>query len=137
MTLKFRRKTLFLLSIPTILGSVLIMVSVCLRSFEAIIFGRFIVGLSAGIRFEMFSNGLLGAYTVVTPTYLSEIAPVKSRGAAGVMNQFVTVLAILLSQVLGLSQVMGTDKFWPFLLGNNIIFMIPFQVFVLLFVFCM
>ncbi|CAH8512127.1 unnamed protein product [Schistosoma margrebowiei] len=100
-----RRKTLFLLSIPTILGSVLIMVSVCLRSFEAIIFGRFIVGLSAG------------AYTVVTPTYLSEIAPVKSRGAAGVMNQFVTVLAILLSQALGLSQVMGTDKFWPFLLG--------------------
>ncbi|CAH8488028.1 unnamed protein product [Schistosoma turkestanicum] len=100
-----RRKALFILSIPTILGSVLIMVSESLRSFETVIFGRFIVGLSAG------------AYTVVTPTYLSEIAPLKSRGAAGITNQFVTVLAILLSQILGLSQIMGNDKLWPFLLG--------------------
>ncbi|KAK4469667.1 hypothetical protein MN116_007196 [Schistosoma mekongi] len=100
-----RKNSLLLLSIPTILGSVLIMVSVNLKSFEAVIFGRFIVGFSAG------------AYTVVTPTYLSEIAPIKARGVAGIMNQFVTVLAILLSQVLGLSQIMGTDKLWPFLLG--------------------
>ncbi|CAH8525742.1 unnamed protein product [Heterobilharzia americana] len=100
-----RRKTLLILSLPTILGSVLITISAVVNSFEAIILGRFIVGISAG------------AYTVVAPTYLSEVAPPESRGAAGIVNQIVTVFAILLSQVLGLPQVMGTRILWPFLLG--------------------
>ncbi|CAH8503396.1 unnamed protein product [Heterobilharzia americana] len=88
--------TLLILSVPTILGSVLITISAVVNSFEAIILGRFIVGISAG------------AYTVVAPTYLSEVAPPESRGAAGIVNQIVTVFAILLSQVLGLPQVMIT-----------------------------
>lgn len=49
--------------------------------------------------------------------FLSEIAPVNFRGAAGTFNQFVLVFAILLSQVLGLPEVMGTTELWPYLLG--------------------
>nr|CAH8839196.1 unnamed protein product [Trichobilharzia regenti] len=100
-----RKRTLLILSLPTIIGSVLIMLSLAVNSFEVIILGRFIIGVSAG------------AYTVVAPNYLSEIAPLSSRGAAGTMNQFVIVFAILLSQILGLSQVMGTETLWPYLLG--------------------
>ncbi|VDQ04398.1 unnamed protein product [Trichobilharzia regenti] len=100
-----RKKSLLLLSIPTIIGSLLMLFSKASQSFEMIIVGRFIVGIACG------------AHTVVGPMYLSEIAPVSFRGAAGTLNQLVVVCAILLSQVLGLPEVMGTDELWPYLLA--------------------
>ncbi|CAH8525908.1 unnamed protein product [Heterobilharzia americana] len=100
-----RKKSLFLLSIPTIIGSLLMLFSKLTNSFEMIIVGRFIIGIACG------------AHTVVGPMYLSEIAPVTLRGAAGTFNQFVIVCAILLSQVLGLPEIMGTSELWPYLLG--------------------
>ncbi|KAH8859733.1 Solute carrier family 2, facilitated glucose transporter member 3 isoform 3 [Schistosoma japonicum] len=104
-----RKNSLFLLSIPTILGSLLMMFSKMAQSFEMIIAGRFIIGIACG------------AHTVIGPMYLSEIAPVSFRGAAGTLNQFVIVIGILLSQILGLPQVMGTAELWPYLLALCII----------------
>ncbi|CAH8840012.1 unnamed protein product [Trichobilharzia szidati] len=104
-----RKKSLLLLSIPTIIGSLLMLFSKASQSFEMIIAGRFIIGIACG------------AHTVVGPMYLSEIAPVSFRGAAGTLNQLVVVCAILLSQLLGLPEVMGTDELWPYLLALCIV----------------
>ena len=49
--------------------------------------------------------------------YLSEIAPVNLRGALGTVSQLGVTIGLLLSQVLGLSNILGTSDGWPFLLG--------------------
>lgn len=47
----------------------------------------------------------LGVNTAVAPVYLSEIAPIRLRGALGVLNQFGIVLGLLSGYILGLKQV--------------------------------
>ena len=42
---------------------------------------------------------------MVAPVYLSEIAPIRIRGALGVLNQFGIVLGMLVGYILGLKQV--------------------------------
>ena len=48
---------------------------------------------------------MLGVNTAVAPVYLSEIAPIRIRGALGVLNQFGIVLGLLAGYILGLKQV--------------------------------
>ena len=72
--------------------------------FELLIVGRFLIGINCGI-----NSGL-------APLYLTEIAPIKFRGALGTMNQMGIVTSILVSEILGLSFILGTAKLWPFLL---------------------
>ena len=45
------------------------------ESWEALLVGRLVVGLCAGLN------------TVIVPTYVSEIAPVSIRGGIGILNQ--------------------------------------------------
>ena len=49
--------------------------------------------------------------------YVSEIAPVNIRGAMGTINQLSVTGGILVSMVLGLSEVLGTETGWPILLA--------------------
>jgi len=77
-----------------------------------------------------FSSGL---YTVAAPMYLSEIAPVKWRGGIGVLNQLSVTSGIFLSQILGLSELLGNTDGWPYLLG---ITAIPPVLQVIILVFC-
>ena len=60
---------------------------------------------------------MAGLSTGVAPLYTSEIAPVRMRGAVGTLNQLAATLGILISQVLGLPQLLGTAGNWPYLLG--------------------
>lgn len=41
----------------------------------------------------------------MAPVYLSEIAPIRLRGALGVLNQFGIVIGILVGFIFGLKQV--------------------------------
>lgn len=52
--------------------------------------------------------------------YLTEIAPLHLRGMIGSVNQLVIVTAILMSQILGLPQLLGTATLWPVLLGRSL-----------------
>lgn len=54
--------------------------------------------------------------------YISEIAPLNLRGGLGTVNQLAVTVGLLLSQVLGIEQILGTDDGWPLLLGkiNNL-----------------
>lgn len=48
---------------------------------------------------------LTGVNTAVAPVYLSEIAPIRLRGALGVLNQLGIVTGILVGLIFGLKQV--------------------------------
>lgn len=49
--------------------------------------------------------------------YISEIAPLNLRGGLGTVNQLAVTIGLLLSQVLGIEQILGTNDGWPILLG--------------------
>lgn len=49
--------------------------------------------------------------------YISEIAPLNLRGGLGTVNQLAVTIGLLLSQVLGIEQILGTNEGWPVLLG--------------------
>ncbi len=51
--------------------------------------------------------------------YVSEIAPLTLRGGLGTVNQLGVTIGILLSQILGIEEILGTDDGWPVLLGKK------------------
>uniref|UniRef100_A0A0A9WZC0 Solute carrier family 2, facilitated glucose transporter member 3 n=1 Tax=Lygus hesperus TaxID=30085 RepID=A0A0A9WZC0_LYGHE len=69
-----------------------------------LILGRFVSGLNAGLN------------AGVAPMYLSEISPMRLRGSIGAMYQLVITISILIAQVLGHENVLGTECCWPMLL---------------------
>lgn len=77
--------------------------------YEMLIVGRFFVGINSGL-----NAGL-------TPMYLSEISPQHLRGAVGTVYQLVVTISILISQILGLGGLLGTETMWPWLLACTII----------------
>lgn len=50
--------------------------------------------------------------------YISEIAPLTLRGGLGTVNQLAVTIGLLISQILGIEQILGTDDGWPVLLGK-------------------
>lgn len=99
------KRTLLLNNIPAIIGSLMIFSSYYAKGPALLIIGRLIFGFNNGIN------------TAVAPVYLSEIAPIRIRGALGVLNQFGIVTGMLVGYILGLKEVLGTDTGWPYLLG--------------------
>ena len=65
-----------------------------------------------------FVHILTGLSTGIAPMYLSEVAPINLRGAAGTIHQFAIVAAVLVSQILGQPQLLGTKELWPLVLGK-------------------
>lgn len=92
-----------------LLSAALMYYSNFLNSCEMLIAGRLLVGICAGI-----NSG-------AAPLYLMEIAPTSLRGFAGVFNQLAINIGILVSQILGLDSVMGTEDLWPYDLGATVV----------------
>jgi len=99
------KRTLLLNNIPAVIGSLMMFSSYYAKGPALLIIGRLVFGFNNGVN------------TAVAPVYLSEIAPVRLRGALGVLNQFGIVTGILVGYILGLKQMLGTDQGWPYLLG--------------------
>ena len=79
------------------------------NSYEMIIVGRFVIGIYAG-----FNAGL-------APMYLAEISPTHLRGAVGTVYQLIVTISILVAQILGMGNLLGTSEQWPLLLCLTIV----------------
>ena len=71
-----------------------------------------------GILLQANFNVMAGLNTSLVPMYISEIAPLNLRGGLGTVNQLAVTVGLLLSLVLGIEQILGTDEGWPMLLGE-------------------
>ncbi|XP_065347442.1 glucose transporter type 1 isoform X9 [Cloeon dipterum] len=86
-------------------GACLMGVTKIAHSYEILFLGRFIIGVNCGLN------------TSLVPMYISEIAPLNLRGGLGTVNQLAVTVGLLISQVLGVEQILGTNDGWPVLLG--------------------
>ncbi|XP_067947458.1 solute carrier family 2, facilitated glucose transporter member 3-like [Watersipora subatra] len=102
-----RKKAIILMVIPGLIGDALFGFCQFANSLEMLIIGRLIVGFSCGA-----GSGLV-------PMYLTEIAPVNIRGAMGVLHQLALTIGILVSQLLGLRELLGSETLWPILLASS------------------
>ncbi|CAG2056778.1 unnamed protein product, partial [Timema podura] len=100
-----RKGGLLLNNILGIGGACLMGFTKIAHSYEVLFLGRFIIGVNCGLN------------TSLVPMYISEIAPLNLRGGLGTVNQLAVTIGLLMSQVLGIEQILGTDDGWPVLLG--------------------
>ncbi|XP_023944356.1 glucose transporter type 1 isoform X2 [Bicyclus anynana] len=103
-----------------VVGAVFMGFSKVSSSLAMLIIGRFLIGINCGFA------------TTASPTYVSEVAPVRLRGAFGTVNQLAVAFGLVGGQILGIDVVLGSDDGWPWLLGLAIVpsavqcVMIPF-----------
>lgn len=82
------------------------------KSYEILIVSRLVSGIYYGL------------YYGLCPLYLNELPPVKYRGLFGTFAEVFGVLGIVVTNVLGLPEVLGTEDRWPILVGFPLIPMI-------------
>ncbi|XP_016296367.1 solute carrier family 2, facilitated glucose transporter member 11 [Sinocyclocheilus anshuiensis] len=102
-----RKGALLLNNCFLFVSSVLALCSRSAGSFEMIILARLLVGVNAGVSMN------------VQPMYFGESAPKHLRGAVAFSSAVFTALGILMGQVMGLTEVLGSESLWPYLLASN------------------
>ncbi|PVU89320.1 hypothetical protein BB561_005427 [Smittium simulii] len=74
-------------------NSIIFLIGATIQAFSlnaaSLIFGRFVSGISSGTAI------------VITPIYLTEIAPIHARGTLNLFNQMSIVIGLLLAQIIG------------------------------------
>lgn len=112
-----------------IIGATMFFLVQKLNSIELLLAGRLIVGKFCfkkfGVIFIKFiikklymSLGLSGGFaTCLVPMYMTEIAPLRLRGAVGVICQLGISCGVFLGQIAGLNTVLGTENSWHYMLG--------------------
>ncbi|XP_061588614.1 solute carrier family 2 member 15b [Cololabis saira] len=100
-----RKGTLVRSSVLVFIGGSLMGFSRWFRSPAMVIGGRFITGVHSGISLS------------VVPMYLGEIAPKNVRGFLGLVPSIHICLGVFIAQILGLSELLGKEEYWPLLLS--------------------
>uniref|UniRef100_A0A3B4TRB1 Solute carrier family 2, facilitated glucose transporter member 5 n=1 Tax=Seriola dumerili TaxID=41447 RepID=A0A3B4TRB1_SERDU len=108
MAVRFGRKNSLLLNNSFLfVGAVLVLTCRVAKSFEMIILARFLVGMNSGVSMN------------IQPMYFGESAPKHLRGAVAFSSAVFTAFGIFLGQVVGLTELLGTEPLWPYLLASN------------------
>ncbi|XP_050977868.1 solute carrier family 2 member 11, like [Labeo rohita] len=100
-----RKTTLLLNNVVAICGAVLMLLSKTALSFEMIMVARVLYGINAGV-----------SLTVHT-MYILECAPKRLRGMVGVSVASFVSMGKFFGQLLGISEVLGTEEHWIWLLA--------------------
>lgn len=103
-----RRRSMFLVNSLAVIGGLLMGFSTICSSYEMVIAGRLVIGLFCGL------------FTGLTPMYVGEVSPTPLRGAFGTLHQLGVVVGILIAQIFGLENLLGSQKLWPLLLALTV-----------------
>ncbi|KAM3622523.1 uncharacterized protein V6R79_026204 [Siganus canaliculatus] len=110
MTIRFgRKKCLLLNNVFLMTGALCAVTSRAAKSFEMIILSRILIGINAGISMN------------VQPMYFGESAPKHLRGAISLSSAVFTAFGVVLGQVVGLREILGSESCWQYLLASNAI----------------
>lgn len=104
-----RKKSLLVNNVFVVAAATLFGFSRQAGSFEMIVLGRLLMGISAGLSMN------------VQPMYLGESAPKELRGAVAMTPAIFTALGILIGQVVGLRELLGDPGAWPLLLASCLV----------------
>ncbi|XP_047233273.1 solute carrier family 2, facilitated glucose transporter member 11-like [Girardinichthys multiradiatus] len=108
MAVRFGRKASLLLNNSFLLvGAVVVLTCKVAKSFEMIILARFLVGINSGVSMN------------IQPMYFGESAPKHLRGAVAFSSAVFTAFGIFFGQVVGLTELLGSEPLWPYLLASN------------------
>uniref|UniRef100_A0A3Q2PQQ1 Solute carrier family 2, facilitated glucose transporter member 5 n=1 Tax=Fundulus heteroclitus TaxID=8078 RepID=A0A3Q2PQQ1_FUNHE len=108
MAVRFGRKLSLLLNNSFMLvGAVFVLTCKAAKSFEMIILARFLVGINCGVSMN------------IQPMYFGESAPKHLRGAVAFSSAVFTAFGIFFGQVVGLTELLGSEPLWPYLLASN------------------
>ena len=100
-----RQKGLLYTQIFSILGAIFMGSCRSVSSYEMLVIGRLLVGISSGL--------LIG----LSVTYVVEIAPIRIRGLVGAFSGVALSMGILIANILGMEQLLGGTDAWPILLS--------------------
>ncbi|KAG7205192.1 hypothetical protein KM043_018280 [Ampulex compressa] len=101
-----RKSTLCIGNICGVVAAIIFLLVRVLNSIELLLLGRLIIGFSGGFA------------TSLVPMYMAEIAPLRLRGAVGVLCQLGITCGVLLGQIAGLDTVLGTINSWHYMLAS-------------------
>ncbi|KAM8818420.1 solute carrier family 2, facilitated glucose transporter member 11 isoform 2-T2 [Rhynchonycteris naso] len=104
-----RKKSLLVNNIFVVAAVILFGFSHRAGSFEMIMLGRLLMGVSAGVSMN------------IQPMYLGESAPKELRGAVAMSSAIFTALGIVMGQVVGLRELLGGPQAWPLLLASCLV----------------
>uniref|UniRef100_A0A8C9DNM1 Solute carrier family 2 member 11 n=1 Tax=Prolemur simus TaxID=1328070 RepID=A0A8C9DNM1_PROSS len=104
-----RKKSLLVNNAFVVAAAILFGFSRKAGSFEMLMLGRLLVGVSAGVSMS------------VQPMYLGESAPKELRGAVAMTSAVFTALGIVTGQVVGLRELLGGPQAWPLLLASCLV----------------
>ncbi|XP_066493475.1 solute carrier family 2, facilitated glucose transporter member 5-like [Tiliqua scincoides] len=95
---------------------------------------NYMMGTFYYYHFSLLSRGITGIcsgiFSIAVPMYLGEIAPQRLRGAIIMVAQLFVAFGVLVAQILGRPEILGTQKGWPLYLSFTGILAI-FQLFLL------
>ena len=104
-----RKNGMLLTNVFVVICAVLNIISKFIKAYETLIVARFFSGLFCGL------------FTGILPLYLTEIPPINLRGLSGTLNQLILVLGILITNIFGIKDILGTNERWPILVGIMLI----------------
>ncbi|XP_024900311.1 solute carrier family 2, facilitated glucose transporter member 11 isoform X3 [Pteropus alecto] len=104
-----RKKSLLVNNTLVVAAAILFGFSRRAGSFEMIMLGRLLTGISAGVSMN------------IQPMYLGESAPKELRGAVAMTSAVFAALGIMMGQVVGLRELLGSPQAWPLLLASCLV----------------